>query len=81
MIIKQLDKNYLIFAVVVLVLLGIAGCWPMVSSKEKEGLCIESDNRHKGWFISDLPVFQRGIPPRFLLIASCPIGFQAGASF
>ncbi len=47
MIIKQLDKNYLIFAVVVLVLLGIAGCWPMVSSKEKEGLCIESDNRHK----------------------------------
>ncbi len=47
MIMKKTDKNYLIFVVVVLVLLGIAGCWPVKSSKQKEGLCIEPDNRHK----------------------------------
>ena len=46
-IMKKTDKNYLIFVVVVLVLLGIAGCWPVKSSKQKEGLCIEPDNRHK----------------------------------
>lgn len=103
MIMKKTDKNYLIFAVVVLVLLGIAGCCQLSLRNKRRGYVlnlttgtkincslstchsktVKASNlsRWKGWFISDLPVFQRGIPPRFLLIASCPIGFQAEASF